>query len=342
MARFISPRAPYIRVAGSSLPESRGCVRTIGRSSIRGARRGLLLLPSFVLSVICFPSVLAQTPAQIEFETFETIYKWLVFIAIAAVFIIQAFLIIRLLTAQRRRDQAEVESRHLAMVAKSEQKRLEEVVSQVPGIVWEGRLDPTGKWSATFINDYAEKVTGYKLEEWLTTPGLGFDIVHEEDREKVALETAAVFVTGKPVAIRFRWIAKDGHIVWVEAHIAPLMDETGAIVGIRGVTLDVTEQHQAAQARRQSEERFAKAFRANPQPTSLATLAEGRFVDVNDSFLETSGYSRDEVIGRTSLELNIWETSEHRADIIEHSRLEQVVRLRRIATAIHLDERRCW
>lgn len=67
----------------------------------------------------------------------------------------------------------------------------------------------------------------------------------------------------------------------------------------------------------QSEERFRKAFRSNPQPMSLTTIDEGRYLDVNDSFLSMSGYTRDELVGHTSLELGIWETAKTRVDFIE-------------------------
>ena len=65
------------------------------------------------------------------------------------------------------------------------------------------------------------------------------------------------------------------------------------------------------------EERFRKAFNANPEPISIATIAEGRYIDVNESFLRITGYRREEVIGRTSLELNFWERPEDRAQLVE-------------------------
>ena len=80
---------------------------------------------------------------------------------------------------------------------------------------------------------------------------------------------------------------------------------------------DITERKRAVDELRLSEERFAKSFRANPQPMSLTTISNGLYLDVNDSFVAMSGYTREEVIGHTSLELQIWETSEHRAKFIQ-------------------------
>jgi len=65
------------------------------------------------------------------------------------------------------------------------------------------------------------------------------------------------------------------------------------------------------------EERFRKAFNANPEPISIATISEGRYIDVNESFLQVTGYRREEVIGRTSIELDFWECPEDRAQLIE-------------------------
>jgi PAS domain S-box-containing protein len=80
------------------------------------------------------------------------------------------------------------------------------------------------------------------------------------------------------------------------------------------------------EALRFSEEKFAKAFRASPDAITITTVDEGRYIEVNDSFLRFTGYSREEVIGRTSLELNVWAEPADRARLVESVRNNQPLR----------------
>lgn len=56
----------------------------------------------------------------------------------------------------------------------------------------------------------------------------------------------------------------------------------------------------------ESNEKFSKVFYSSPVATSITRMSDGRFVDANEEFLNRLGYSRDEVIGRTALELGLW------------------------------------
>jgi two-component system, NtrC family, sensor kinase len=69
---------------------------------------------------------------------------------------------------------------------------------------------------------------------------------------------------------------------------------------------DITERKQMENELRRSEEKFAKVFRNSPDPIMLVSITDGRIVEVNGSFLRMTGYISDEVIGRTTLELNLW------------------------------------
>ncbi|MBW4679975.1 MAG: PAS domain S-box protein [Microcoleus vaginatus WJT46-NPBG5] len=72
-----------------------------------------------------------------------------------------------------------------------------------------------------------------------------------------------------------------------------------------------------AQALSNSEEKFSKAFRASPDAITISTLTEGRFIEVNDSFLRITGYNRQEIIGYTSAERNIWVHPQQRAQMLK-------------------------
>jgi PAS domain S-box-containing protein len=69
---------------------------------------------------------------------------------------------------------------------------------------------------------------------------------------------------------------------------------------------EVIEKRRNVEMLRQSEERFSKAFCSNPLPMTISTETEGRYLDVNDSFLTLMGYERSTVIGHTMAELEIW------------------------------------
>jgi diguanylate cyclase (GGDEF)-like protein/PAS domain S-box-containing protein len=71
---------------------------------------------------------------------------------------------------------------------------------------------------------------------------------------------------------------------------------------------------------RRSEAKFASIFRFCPDAISLSTVAEGRFVDVNASFLRVTGYTTEAVLSRTASELPVWAHPADREKLIEHAR----------------------
>ena len=70
---------------------------------------------------------------------------------------------------------------------------------------------------------------------------------------------------------------------------------------------DLSERKQAGQAMREKEELFSKAFSLSPAPMVISDPDTGRFIDVNEQWLRMLGYTREETIGHTSYELNIWQ-----------------------------------
>ena len=112
-------------------------------------------------------------------------------------------------------------------------------------------------------------------------------------------------------------MTKDGRVIVCEWFNTPLIDERGTATGAISFGLDITERKRAEEELRRSEDRFATVFRASPVCTSLSRLSDGNFLDINDAFLRLLGYDREEVIGRNSLMLNMWENPDDRARMFE-------------------------
>jgi hypothetical protein len=173
-----------------------------------------------------------------------------------------------------RRKRAEAEKTRLASLLESQRRHLQAMVGNVPGVVWEawGVPDESNQ-RINFVSDYVETMLGYTVEEWLATPNFWLSIVHPEDRERAGREAAAIFASGKVGTSRFRWMAKDGRAVWVESQSSVIQEETGQPVGMRGVTMDISER-----MRQEASEHFlAEASTALSSSldyeTTLATVA---------------------------------------------------------------------
>ncbi|AOE84557.1 sensor domain-containing protein [Pseudomonas sp. TCU-HL1] len=81
--------------------------------------------------------------------------------------------------------------------------------------------------------------------------------------------------------------------------------------------LDTTERKRAENALRISEEKYAKAFRSTPDAVVITDRASGRFLEINLGFERQFGWSQEEAIGQSSLELGIWEDPQQRQEMLD-------------------------
>ncbi len=112
------------------------------------------------------------------------------------------------------------------------------------------------------------------------------------------------------------WHHTDGTTSILELR-ASLMKHNGKLVGIQAMIIDITERKRREKALRESEEKFFKAFMGSPQAIVITSLDNGVILETNDTFLELTGYSREELIGRKAIELDLWNSPEERERIIK-------------------------
>jgi PAS domain S-box-containing protein len=91
------------------------------------------------------------------------------------------------------------------------------------------------------------------------------------------------------------------HVLWFD--VISISGEECTLV----TALDITERKQIEQAMRESEEKFSKAFQASPDGICITELESGHFMEVNEGYCRIFGYAREELIGRSAVELGIFE-----------------------------------
>lgn len=203
---------------------------------------------SLLLGVVVVCSALAA--AQATQRTLLKQHRW----EIAGVFsfmLVETSLIGFLLISRARQKRAEAERERFAQLAESEHRRLNEVVSNVPGVVWESRVDENGVTRREhFVSQHVEKMLGYSVEEWMSQPRFWLKIIPEEERETILGLNDAIFKGGRDGVVQYRWKTKDGRLLWVEAHLSVIFDENNVPVGLRGVTLNISERKAAEEGLR--------------------------------------------------------------------------------------------
>lgn len=181
------------------------------------------------------------------------------------------------------------------------------------GMTYQVVREPDGSMRFLYVSAGVESVHGVSAEAVLENPRLLYDAIAAEDlpavreAERISLEQKQPF----RVRIRSRHLG-DGTVRWLELASAPRSLPDGRVVW-DGIQLDVTE-------RQLSEQRFAHIFDHSPIPITLTRASDGRFVAVNDSFLSFSGFSREEVIGHTAADLDVYADPTQRAGVLAELR----------------------
>lgn len=174
-----------------------------------------------------------------------------------------------------------------------ERQRMKLLFDSVPGVIWEEWYDGTPR----FVSAGVERMLGYTPGEYLTRFESFLELVHNEDREAVRARTAEAIERGDDHTHTFRMIGRDGRLVWCESHCRIIREEEGMVVGMRGISLDVTSRVEAERRARVVEEQFRQITDLSPVLLWIADAA-GNLTFANRSLLELVGVDPASVVGR--------------------------------------------
>jgi PAS domain S-box-containing protein/putative nucleotidyltransferase with HDIG domain len=116
------------------------------------------------------------------------------------------------------------------------------------------------------------------------------------------------------------------HDIYIKLHTTPLFNEKFEYKGGIAQIEDISDQIKNERTIKTLEERFSKAFFTSPDAININRMSDGQYLDCNRRFVELTGYSRDETLTTTSLNMNIWANPEDRQRLVNELREKGEVR----------------
>ncbi|NOR88506.1 MAG: PAS domain S-box protein, partial [Bacteroidales bacterium] len=198
----------------------------------------------------------------------------------------------------------------------TERKKAEEIIkrqsasiTQSPSII----VMTNPKGDIIYANPSFEKSTGYTLDEAI---GKKLSILksgkHSEQFYKEIWESIK---NGEYWQGEIHNRKKDGTYFWEFANISPIYDESENLINFIKTSEDITARKKAEQALKESENKFSKTFYSDVALMAISTLKDGKLINVNEMFLETLKHKKEEVIGKTTTEINILSDPSQRDEV---------------------------
>jgi PAS domain S-box-containing protein len=194
---------------------------------------------------------------------------------------------------------------------RASEERYRNIVEVASDIVY--RTDERGIF--TYCNPTSLRLLGYAPEELVGRHA--FVLVQPAYRPQVQRFYGRQFVRNRPrTYFELPAVSKSGAEVWLGQNVQ-LLREGDRVTGFQVIARDITERKRVESALRESEERFATAFRGSPAAMAISRYEDGRLLDVNEAFLRAFGVTCAEVIGTTALDFGLRLKSEERDELLD-------------------------
>lgn len=150
------------------------------------------------------------------------------------------------------------------------------------------------------VNQGFLEMTGHVRENVIGRSVYEVDVLENAERKELAIERLMEGATIPQMQAELRLPDGGTKLVIVAGQPLDMHEEDCMLFSFT----DLEPRRKAENALRQSEERFAKAFRLSPVPTVVCSADRQQLIDANEAFLDTLGYAAQELIGKTVAEID--------------------------------------
>jgi len=186
-----------------------------------------------------------------------------------------------------------------ALIASEEKYRL--LADNAIDVIWTMDLKLKYQYFSPSITQFrgvtVEKAISQTIEDAMTPDSI--NLIKRVLGEELEKEKEPGTDPGRSRTFEIQFIHSDGSFVWGEVTCAFLRDQDGEIIGIQGVTRDISERKIAEEALRNSEERYRRLFDQNPMPMWLFDTETLEILAANESAVDHYGYTKKELLGMT-------------------------------------------
>ncbi len=119
------------------------------------------------------------------------------------------------------------------------ESRYRALVEQIPAVTFMAALDEGV--NEFYVSPQIEEMLGFTQKEWIEDPILWFRQLHPDDKERWNVEFARTCATGERFRSQYRFIARNGGVVWVHGEAVMVRDDDGRPLFLQGVAFDITE-----------------------------------------------------------------------------------------------------
>lgn len=199
-------------------------------------------------------------------------------------------------------------------ILKEKEEQLRGIMTNIPGIVYQIYIKDTGESGLSYISERFKDFFELKNDMNNMFPEF-LAHIYEDDRSRFLASVRNAVEGRAPWNFEGRYVKASGETIWFHGLSSPTRHEDRLVFD--GILLDITERKRAEEKSLQSEENFRKVFVMAPDMVTITKLTDGLIVDVNLGFEDITGWKRNEVIGRTSYDLNFWVNQEDRECMVE-------------------------